>query len=399
MARTQRVKTAAGGSTWTVLGVDQRVVEPIEEFLEFARSSGYSPNTVKSYARALALWWSFLDRAGCSWPEVGLREFGAFMQFLRTTANDPAEDETQPARQSVAQATVAEATVAARVRAVMSFYRYRAACGGPSISHLYEQVPAMPRAYLPFLTHVARRHGGQPRSRVRVRARRAELPIMTPPQTEALVRSEARWDSETQTWAGDLRYRLFWSLLAETGVRLGEALSLQHQDWHAGRGSTATIAIVPRPHPHGLIPKSGYRRLYVSARLDRLYSDYVWALCDRGADALIDDWDSAYIFCNTEREPRYAPLRPESVYAHLRMRKRQLHDLPDRLTPHWFRHSHATALLLAGIPLHVVSRRLGHHDVQTTINTYGHVTDDAELIALANWPSVVQGWELRDEHD
>jgi integrase len=36
-------------------------------------------------------------------------------------------------------------------------------------------------------------------------------------------------------------------------------------------------------------------------------------------------------------------------------------------------------LLLAGVPLHVVSRRLGHRDIQTTINTYGHVTDDAEL--------------------
>jgi hypothetical protein len=127
------------------------------------------------------------------------------------------------------------------------------------------------------------------------------------------------------------------SLLAETGVRLGEALSLQHQDWRAGRGSTAAIAIVPRPHAHGLIPKSGYRRVYVSAGLDRLCSDTVWALCDRGADALIDDWDSAFIFCNTEREPRYAVLRPESVYAHLRMRKRQLPDLPEQPVLVWFR--------------------------------------------------------------
>jgi hypothetical protein len=149
---------------------------------------------------------------------------------------------------------VAEATVAARVRAVMSFYRYRAACGGPSMSHLYEQLPAMPRAYLPFLTHVARRHGGQARSRVPVRVRRAELPIVTPPQTEALMRSEGRWDTQTPSWAGDLQYRLFWSLLAETGVRLGEAIWLQHQDWRVGRGSTAAIAIVPIPHPHGLIP-------------------------------------------------------------------------------------------------------------------------------------------------
>ena len=66
------------------------------------------------------------------------------------------------------------------------------------------------------------------------------------------------------------------------------------------------------------------------------------------------------------------------------------------MTPHWFRHTHATALLLAGVPLHVVSRRLGHRSVQTTMNTYAHVTADAELEALAGWREVAKGWEAVD---
>jgi site-specific recombinase XerD len=385
VARTQRVNTNAG-ATWTVLGDDERVIGPVEEFLEFARSSEYSPNTVKSYARALALWWSFLDQSGRAWSSVGLREFGAFMQSLRGVS-----DEANVA--ATFKPVVAEATVAARVRAVLSFYRYHAACGGPSVDHLFVQGSAVPRSYLPFLTHIARRHPQQ-RSLVKVRVRRSELPIVVPDQTRALISAEASWDQSRQSWIGDVRYRLFWALLEETGIRLGEALSLQHRDWQPGRGSTAAIAIVPRPHPHGLIPKSGYRRVYVSSRLDRLYSDYVWALCDIGADAAITDWDAAYLFCNTRRRPPFGPLRPESVYAHLQSRKHQLPLLPAKLTPHWFRHTHATALLLAGVPLHVVSRRLGHRDVQTTINTYGHVTDDVELAALANWSYVVEGWEL-----
>jgi hypothetical protein len=49
-----------GGSTWTVLDPEHRVVGPAEEFLEYLRVQGTSPNTVKSYARALALWWSYL---------------------------------------------------------------------------------------------------------------------------------------------------------------------------------------------------------------------------------------------------------------------------------------------------------------------------------------------------
>jgi site-specific recombinase XerD len=115
VARTQRASTKAG-PTWTVLGDDLRVVGPIEEFLEFARASDYSPNTVKSYARALALWWSFLDQSGRSWTTIGLGDLGAFMQSVRGVGDDVNVAVRRPRG-------VSEATVAARVRAVLSFYR------------------------------------------------------------------------------------------------------------------------------------------------------------------------------------------------------------------------------------------------------------------------------------
>jgi hypothetical protein len=49
-------------------------------------------------------------------------------------------------------------------------------------------------------------------------------------------------------------------------MRLGELLSTRHCDWHAGRGETPFIEVVPRQdHPAGVRCKSGrYRRIYVS---------------------------------------------------------------------------------------------------------------------------------------
>lgn len=44
-----------------------------------------------------------------------------------------------------------------------------------------------------------------------------------------------------------------------------------------------------------------------------------------------------------------------------------------RITPHGLRHTHATLLLLAGEPLHVVSRRLGHANEAFTARVYEHV--------------------------
>ncbi|GAT11006.1 integrase [Mycolicibacterium novocastrense] len=63
------------------------------------------------------------------------------------------------------------------------------------------------------------------------------------------------------------------------------------------------------------------------------------------------------------------------------------------------RHTHATALLLSGTPPHVVMRRLGHADIQTTLSTYGWVTEDAEMRTLAQWRSYVAGWKgLHHDH-
>lgn len=384
MASTQRVHLK-DEVTWTVVDGSGHVIAPADSYLEFARQSDYSPNTVRSYAKALALWFTHLERRSRAWDAVQLTDFGAFLQAVRT---GEVESDAVPLRP---QRKVADTTVAARIRPVMGFYRFHAAMGVQAAAFLYEQVNARPGRYLPFLEHVAR-GGARRRSTIKVRIQPRQTPVLEPAAAHALIGAEASFDKDKGDWAGDLRYRLLWALLLETGMRIGEALSLQHRDWLTGRGDTASVQITPRDHPHGLLPKSGARSVFVSSRLDRLYGDYVWWLCDRGADVVIEDWDAAYIFCNVFRKPFFAPLRTESVYAHLNRMKRLVPQVPEAMTPHWFRHTHATALLLAGTPLHVVSRRLGHRDVQTTINTYGHVTDDAELAALANWRDVAQGW-------
>src|ERR1022692_4692023 len=82
--RTQRLVLPGGTATWTVLGCDHRVIGPAEEFLEFLRVQGSSPNTVKSYARALALWWTYLSVFGLAWDGLRLSDVGGFLVWLRT---------------------------------------------------------------------------------------------------------------------------------------------------------------------------------------------------------------------------------------------------------------------------------------------------------------------------
>lgn len=388
VAKVQTVVLPAGERTWTVVDGGHLVVAAAEEFLEFMRATGRSPNTIKSHARALALWWEFLAVYGLAWDEVNVEDFGAFLTWLRSGDT--------PAVASIAarRARFSEKTISVRLQAVMSLYRHHHLNGVDTASRLYERLLRPGGTYKPFLEHIARKRPSV-RQVVKVKRARPQVPpTLTPLQIEAICDACARWDPDSREWGGTLRDRLLWALLAETGLRLGEALGLQHCDWHTGRGATPFIEVRPREHAHGVRVKGGaYRKLYISDPLDRLYGEYLFWLCDAAVDMHFADFDTACVFVNLAREPRYEPMRPGTVYWLVRRLRRQLAGrVPERFTPHWFRHTHATALLLSGTPTHVVARRLGHTDVQTTLNIYAWVTEDAELRAVADWRAFTARW-------
>jgi len=64
MARTQRIALTDRFDTYTVLGADHLPIEAAEEYLQFLRDDGTSPNTVKAYAAGLAAWWTLLEHTG-----------------------------------------------------------------------------------------------------------------------------------------------------------------------------------------------------------------------------------------------------------------------------------------------------------------------------------------------
>lgn len=64
-----------------------------------------------------------------------------------------------------------------------------------------------------------------------------------------------------------------------------------------------------------------------------------------------------------------------------------LDELGDQLRArpriHDLRHTHASWLIAAGVPLTVIQRRLGHESIKTTSDRYGHLADDADAAAAA----------------
>jgi integrase len=85
-----------------------------------------------------------------------------------------------------------------------------------------------------------------------------------------------------------------------------------------------------------------------------------------------------------------SPLHPDSVTALARKLVASSGLPPARL--HDLRHVHATTLLLAGVPVHVVAARLGHADPAITLRVYAHVLREQAAGVAEVFARALEGW-------
>jgi integrase len=69
------------------------------------------------------------------------------------------------------------------------------------------------------------------------------------------------------------------------------------------------------------------------------------------------------------------PWTTSYVATHFKEIARKI-GLPNSFVFHCLRHTYASLLLRSNTPPIVVARQLGHLNIETTLRTYGHVTDD-----------------------
>ncbi|WP_457138425.1 tyrosine-type recombinase/integrase [Mycobacteroides abscessus] len=393
MARVQRVIFPDGSLTHTVVGADHLPIAPAAQYLTFLRDSAASPNTVRAYAAGLAEWFTVLEHTGDAWDDFPTTLFGAYLRYLRTG------DLPGTTRIGPPTGKLAASSLQPRAAAVLSMYRFHADAGTTDVP--YQRLFTQRGRWRRYRRYVGFLDGVGPRTQTDhpiypVRApNRSTTPVLSPGQVATILDGCAiQRDGDWLHGPAAVRNRLFFAVLAETGMRLGEALSLRHSDFHIGAGATPWIEIVERQdHPHGARVKTGSRRLYIGDDLEALYSEYVWQLVSMNADVLVEDLEHHFVFVNLQRGKLFSPMRQENVYDKVRALRKAHASLPADWTPHWLRHTHATALLLNGVPEHVVMRRLGHADVQTTLSIYGWVTQDAAMRSLAGWKNYVAGWK------
>ena len=95
--------------------------------------------------------------------------------------------------------------------------------------------------------------------------------------------------------------------------------------------------------------------------------------------------DLDLIFAN----PDGTPLKPDSVSASVSLLFRRL-KLPKGASLHSLRHTHTSHLLAKGVPLPVVSARLGHSSTRVTSEIYSHMINGQDDEAAQLWDDFQQ---------
>jgi len=158
-----------------------------------------------------------------------------------------------------------------------------------------------------------------------------------------------------------------------TGMRMGEILGLTWQDVDLDRGVvTIRQASIQRnaDKPEFGQPKTAKsrRRVDISPSVVRELREHRKCQLELKLKAG-PQWEDFNLVCSHENG---RPVNPPTLSSRFSRTASKL-GLP--VTFHGLRHTHASLLIKAGVPAKVISERLGHSSIRTTMDTYGHLMD------------------------
>ncbi len=206
----------------------------------------------------------------------------------------------------------------------------------------------------------------------RVRPPRVTSPEVVPPTPE--VGRKLLDAVETH------RLKALWWFISLVGCRKGEALALKWLDVDL---ESRTVSI-----RRNVAADGGLRSIHdtktTKGRRSIALSEYlVSILTEHRQHQQIEhefygsDWNAEGWVFPSERGTL---LWPSNVNRHFRLVLKQA-GLPKAFKPHDLRHAMASAWIVKGVPVKVVSERLGHANINITLQIYGHLMPNMQAEA------------------
>ena len=171
----------------------------------------------------------------------------------------------------------------------------------------------------------------------------------------------------------------FFHLLAFTGLRTGEAIGLMWSDvdFENKRLSISRTAVVIDKKQTVQDPKTKMSKRVITLDNETLSVLKLWKrqqIKEYFQAGVPYKHDSNYIFTND--------IGGWLLAATMKVKLSRFfckHKELKKISPHGFRHTHASLLFEAGVTAKIISDRLGHNNVQITLDMYTHINDNQRV--------------------
>jgi integrase len=185
-----------------------------------------------------------------------------------------------------------------------------------------------------------------------------------------------------------------WFLIATTGLRRAEALALRWDDVDLDRTrltirQTVTVA-------NGVIVWQRDAKSDDSERTIALDTRTVAVLHDHHRRQLAERLTAGPVWSTELQDRDLVFTRPDGTAIPPKRASQQFTRQVDaaglpRIGVHGLRHTWATLALRAGVPIKVVSRRIGHADPAVTMQVYAHALDGDDATAAETTAAAIFG--------
>lgn len=133
--------------------------------------------------------------------------------------------------------------------------------------------------------------------------------------------------------------------------------------------------------------KTGEREIYVSQELMDLYDDYLYEVIDEM------EIDTNFLFVKLHGKNKGFPMTDWDVRA---LFKRLRKKTGIEVHPHLLRHTHATLFYRETKDIKQVQERLGHANIQTTMNMYVHPSNEE---IRKNWEKAQPAFQVSTDYN
>ncbi|GAA0774369.1 tyrosine-type recombinase/integrase [Clostridium subterminale] len=353
--KVQEVKLDNKQRRYLLVGDNGLPIIPVAKYLKYIDISGKSFNTQKTYCYSLKLYFEYLREIDVDYKNVNINILSDFVGWLR---NPYQSNKTISIKSIKAKRT--EKTVNLTITVVTNFYDYlyrTEEINNDMVDKLMKQVfTGGHTRYKDFLYHVNK---DKPTNKniLKIKEPRRKVKVLTKEEMQKVYNATT-----------NIRDEFLIKLLFETGLRIGEVLSLFIEDVIFDHNNGHKIRLVNRGElPNGARLKTGEREIHISQELIDLFDDYAYDVLDEL------EIDTNFVFVKLRGKNKGKPLEYQDVSdLFKRLKKKTEIDIH----AHLLRHTHATIYYQTTKDIKQVQERLGHSQIQTTMNMYLHPSDE-----------------------